>query len=438
MGHHESAYEQAQKAVVGALLLRPQEFHSVRVQPDEMTLPDCRRILEAIIDLWDEGITPDALSIADWTEANKGRTIDMGDVASYSEFASFAWEIPRSVAIVRQAAQERQVRLIAEGIMKSPKRGSKLLAEAMTAFNHVGSGDGGGAIRLTDATAEFMTTAEAIQKGEDIGALINTGVPDIDKHRLLQRGGVLTVAAQTSMGKTALLIYLMARWAEMGERILYISTETPRDMVVRRFLANASRTSSRDFGYGADSSEMWGSIIGAASQIHGYPIWIDDQSGVSSEITKSIRRERQLNGITIVIIDYLQECIENVDPRNEMNQLLHATKRVCREEPKIALVQLSQLGRGVEKRESRIPQISDLKESGSIEQVSDSILFLLRPWEYRHVVAKYTNSSPGVMWIKKGKTRDGPKGWFGLSWDNHRGQVRGALEGRAESEPEPE
>lgn len=436
MSHHESAYEQAQKAVIGALLLRPQEFHSITMALEDLTLPDCRRIFEAITELWDEGITPDALSIADWTEANKGRALDMGVVAAFSEFASMAWEIPRSVAIVQQAAQERQVRLIAEGIMTSPKRGSQLLAEAMTAFNHVGGGRNDGAIRLTDAAAKFMTEVEAVQKGEHIGTLIQTGVPELDKHRLLERGGVLTVAGQTSMGKTAFLIYLMARWAEMGERILYISTETPDHMVVRRFLANASRISSRDFGYEGSSVETWSAIVGAASKIHGYPVWIDDKAGTTTEITKAIRRERQLNGITIAVVDYLQECIENVDPRNEMNQLLHGLKRVCREDPNIALVQLSQLGRSVEKRESRIPQISDLKESGSIEQVSDGILFILRPWEYRHQVAKYKDSSPGVMWIKKAKTRDGPKGWFGLSWDNSRGQVRGMLEGKADAAPE--
>jgi replicative DNA helicase len=436
MSRPESAYEQAQKAVIGALLLRPQEFHSITMAVEELTLPDCRRVFEAITELWEEGITPDALSVADWTEANKGRTIDMAAVAAFSEFASFAWEIPRSVAIVRQAAQERQVRLIAEGIMKSPKRGARLLAEAMTAFNHVGGRDNDGAVRLTDATAQFMANAEAVQKGENRGTLVQTGVPDLDKHRLLERGGILTIAGQTSMGKTALIIYLMSRWAEMGERILYISTETPESMVVRRFLANTSGTNSRDFGYGDDSLEVWAAIIGAAAKIHGHPIWIDDKSGSLSEITKSIRRERQLNGITIVVIDYLQECIENIDPRNEMNQLLHATKRVCREEPTIALVQLSQLGRSVEKRESRVPQISDLKESGSIEQATDGIIFILRPWEYRHVVAKYKDSSPGVMWVKKAKTRDGPKGWFGLSWDNSRGQVRGVLEGRPDAEPE--
>lgn len=436
MSEKNPAHEQAQRTILGSLILQPPSYHSLRINRSEFTLTDCRRVLEAIEGLWEEGITPSILEIADWTEANSGRAMDIGEIEYLTQFSSLSWEIPRAVEIVHAAAIDRQVRLIAEGLKASSKRGNKLLAEAMTAFNQIGDHGQHGAILLNDAVGRFMKDAEAREKGTDQGTLIQTGIPDIDKHHLLERGGVLTIAGQTSMGKTAFTIWLMGLWAQMGERILYISTETQIPMATRRFIANASGLNSRKFGYGNDSYETWKSLSDAGNKLSSYSIWIDDESDNVGDIVKSIRKNRQQNGITIVVLDYLQECIENEDPRNEINRLIHATRSACREEPKIALVQLSQLTRGVERRESRKPQLSDLKESGSVEQASDGVLFVWRPYYYREQVAKYKKANPGIMWINMAKTKDGPTGWFGLSWDNTRGQIRGVLEGHASAEPE--
>ncbi|KKN87391.1 hypothetical protein LCGC14_0258460 [marine sediment metagenome] len=424
----EPAHEQAQRAVIGALLIRPSEFHSLQLEISDLTLPDCRRAFEAITELWDEGITPDALSIVDWTEANRGRTLDLGEIAHLSSFSSLAWETPRSAAIVRDAAQDRQVRLIAEGLMKSDRRGSKLLAEAMTAFNKIGDTRKKGAVLLTDAVAAILTEADRRQKG-DTGSQILTGVPAIDDHQLLDRGGVLTIAGATSMGKSAWVQYLEELWATQGERILHFSTETQTPRVARRFLAKAGGLNSRDFGYGKDNSETWRAMTLGAQKIHGHSIWIDDESDRAPDMAKAIRRHRQQDGITIVVVDHLQECIENEDPRNEMNRLIASLRSACREEPKIALVFISQLTRGLDNRPDRKPRLSDLKESGSIENASDGIHFVFREYYYREQVPMYKEASPGEMLINKAKTRDGPTGWFGVSWDHSRGQVRGLLAG---------
>jgi replicative DNA helicase len=430
----EPAHEQAQKAVIGALLLRPQEYHSLKLEVEDLTLPVPRRVFEAIVDLWDEGITPDALSIADWTEANKGRTLDMLEVADLSQFASFAWEIPRSAEIVRNAATDRRVRLVAESIMKSGNRGPKLLAEAMTAFNDIGDKKGNGAVRLTDAVGALLNEAERRAKGE-ITTQIMTGIPALDYHQLLPRGGTLTLAGATSMGKSAFMQFLVEHWAAQGERILIFTTETQQQRVARRFLASASDLNSRDFGYGKDSADTWRAMTRGASKIHELPIWVDDASDRAPAMAQEVRKRRQQDGISIVVVDHLQECIDNEDPRNEMNRLIATLKSVCREEPKISLVMLSQFTRGIDNRPDRKPRLSDLKESGSIEQASDVVAFVFRPYYYREQVPQYKQSNPGGMYIHKAKQKDGPPGWFGMSWDNNRGQVRGVLEG-GRDEPE--
>ncbi|MCP4573321.1 MAG: AAA family ATPase [bacterium] len=435
MSDREPAHEQAQKAVIGALLLRPQEFHSLKLGLDELTLPVPRRVLEAITDLWDEGITPDVLSIADWTEANKGRALDMMEIEELSRFSSFAWEVPRSVEIVQNAAMDRKCRLIAEGLMKSGKRGPQLLAEAMTAFNGVAGKSQGGAVRLTDAVGELLNEAERREKGEGSSQVL-TGIPALDAHQLLPRGGMLTIAGATSMGKSAFMQHLAENWAEQGERILLFSTETQTRKVARRFLAKAGGLNSREFGYGNDSTETWKAMARGASKIHEKAIWVDDENDRSAAMAQEIRKRRQQDGITIVIVDHLQECIENEEPRKEMNQLISTMKSVCREEPKLSLVALSQFTRGIDKRDNRKPRLSDLKESGSIEQTSDVISFVFRPHYYREQVARYAKADPGEMWINVAKAKDGPQGWFGMSWDNTRGQVRGVLERSFNDGPE--
>lgn len=422
----EPAHEQAQRVVIGSLLLRPMDFHTAKIETGFFTLPDCRRTIEAIIDLWDEGITPDILSILDWTEANKGRALTFDELNHLSGFTSLSWEFSRSVAIVRQAYIDRQIRLVAEGIRTSPKRGSALLADATTAFNRIGDSSKNGAVLLTQAVGELLSDAERRQQG-DTGSQIITGVTALDKELFLDRGAVVTIAGCTSMGKSTVANHLIDLWAKAGERILLFSTETSTSMVARRFLASTAELNSREFGYGEDSADTWRKMTSGASKLHGHSVWIDDESDNARDIAKVIRRARQQDGITIVVVDHIQECIPNEDPRTEMNQLISSLRSACREEPKITLVLISQLSRAVERRESRLPRLSDLKESGNIENASDQVIFVFRPWYYADHLPKYKKVGPGELWINRAKVRDGPTGWFGFGW-TQQAHIRGVLD----------
>lgn len=422
----EPAHQSAELAVIGSMLLRPIEFHSIELDPKDLTLPDCRRIYQAMAGLWEEGTTPDPVSISDWTERTKGRALDAGDVALLTGHAANQLEVAHGAKVIARCALDRRVRLVAQSLGVSDAHGDDLLGEAMTAFNGLSVGDAKGAVLLTTAVGELLAEADRRAKG-DKGSQILTGVGPVDEWVSLERGGVLVMAGRPSMGKSAMVQYMIECWAQQGERVLLFSTETGSTGVARRFLAKAAHLNSRHFGNGDDSEYTWGKLTGAAEKIHPYPVWIDDQSDNATSIAKTIRLHRQQNNISVVVIDHIQECIPNEEPRNEINKLISMVRSACRETPKLGLVLVSQLSRRVENRENRKPQMSDLKESGKIEETADGVLLAFRPYYYADVSARFKDEDKGQMWLNIAKNRDGKTGWLKMAWDHGRGQVLGPL-----------
>jgi replicative DNA helicase len=405
------------------------EFHSLELDPKDMTLPDCRRILQAMAALWEEGTKPEPVSIADWTEREKGRELDAGDISLLTKYAANQLEVAHGAKIITRHALDRRVRLVAQSLNVSDAHGEDLLGEAMTAFNGLSAGEHKGAVLLTRAIGELLQESERRSKG-DKGSQILTGMKVVDDWVGLERGGVLTVAGRPSMGKSALVLWLIDQWAKQGERVLLFSTETGAGGVARRFLAKEAKVNSRHFGHGDDSTEMWKDLNGAAHRLHSHPVWIDDESDNAASIARTIRLHRQQDKISVVVIDHIQECIEGDEPRNEINKLLSVVRSACRETPKLGLVLVSQLSRRVENRESRKPQMSDLKESGKIEETSDGVLLAFRPYYYADVSDKFKGESKEQMWLNIAKNRDGKTGWLKMLWDHNRGQVIGPLDER--------
>lgn len=426
----EKAHETAEQAVVGSMLMRPFEYHSIRqLSVNDITLPVPHRAYEAIEALWVEGTTPDLVSIVDWTERSRGRALEDHHLLELTEHSSNAIELGRAVEIVRSAALDRRVRLVARGLAQSDKRGAKLLSEAMTAFNSLAQTTGDGATLLSHAIRDVLEEAERMETGKS-DMLITTGLTPVDRKIHIERGGVLTVAGRPSMGKSALALWLIDQWVKQGERVLLFSTETGVAGVARRFLSLATKLNSRDFGYGHTNTETWRRLTSGAARLHDHPVWIDDTSDNAVDIAKNIRLHRQRDGITVVVIDHIQECIPGEDPRKEINQLLLAVRSACRETPKLGLVLLSQLSRRVESRESKIPQMSDTKESGKIEETSDVVALAFRPAYYAHMSERYKNHDHREMWLSIAKNRDGKTGWLKMGWDPGRGQVIGPLDTR--------
>jgi replicative DNA helicase len=424
-----SAHEEAQRVIIGSLHCWPEYYHDLKITVADFTLPDCRRMFEAITALWSEGVQPDMLSVEDWTTREQGRSINAMEMAELRKYAVNGLVLLEAARLLAQHSIEAKVRTTALFLSRSEARGDALLAEAMTAFNHIEQPAAGESVALGRAVDAMLREAERRQAG-DAGSQILTGVEKIDEHQFLERGGVLTVAGRPSMGKSAFVQYLSQRWAEEGEAVLVFSTETPSTKLARRFVASDARLNSREIARGKDSVETWRQMAASASRLADLPIWIDDSSADAALVARSIRRHRQRHGITVAVVDHIQECIPGKEPRNELNQFIAQVRAACREQPRVALVMVSQLSRRVEGRETKKPRMSDLKESGKIEEVSDAILLMFRPHYYRDQGKEFKDADPGELQVNVAKNRDGPTGWIRMSWDNERGQVRGVLADR--------
>lgn len=264
---------------------------------------------------------------------------------------------------------------------------------------------------------------QSITKLEDLYArqLSVTGVPSgftaLDNMTAgFQPGELIVIAARPSMGKTAfsLNVALNAALRE-GKKVAYFSVEMSSVQVMLRLLAGAAKVNMSDLRVGHLNERAWGRIISSAGQISETGLYIDDSAAISPfEIRSKARRLKAKHGLDLIMIDYLQmmSMKQKVESRErEVSEISRLLKAIAKE-LKVPVVALAQLNRAVEGRSDRRPMLSDLRESGSIEQDSDVIMMLYRE-DY------YDRENPeikGLAEVIVAKQRNGPTDTIKLKW----------------------
>lgn len=430
--------ESAERTFVGKLLLRPEQYHDHDLKASEFRDPTCRRVYQALGALWGDGVTPDWISIEDWTRRNAGPEVTVEQLGKLDAEVSFIVDMKRLAELIRDYAIDRSVRRIASDLVRSELRGKDLLENSMGAFNKVGQVVGDGWVPMKDAMINLLKVAEKADQGAT-GEMILTGEAAIDRLNLLERGGKLVIAGRPSIGKTSVAQYLVRRWAGNGERIGIFDAETTQHRLSKRFLARESGVPYRHIsGPSERSTQTWNAMTGGASKLANLHIWLDHTNRRADTIARAIRRGRQQHGLTVVVIDYLQKCIPYEDPTREINRFLAAVIAACEEDPPIGLCLLSQLNRSVEKRPDRRPRLADLKDSGRIEDDADVVLFPFRPYYYEERGDEgFNNEDPTLLRMILGKARDDALYGLDMTWDNHRGQVVGPKSRRDDEPPHP-
>ncbi len=252
-------------------------------------------------------------------------------------------------------------------------------------------------------------------KGDVTG--IATGFTDLDyKTAGLQPSDLVLIAARPSMGKTAFVLNMVQHMCFKNDRSAVIfSLEMSKEQLMNRLFSLQSHVDAQSIRTGSMTDSDWENIIEAADVISKSGLIIDDTPGISvSELRSKCRRYKQDHGISIVIIDYLQLMTSDrhSDSRvNEISEISRSLKALARE-LHVPVVALSQLSRAVEKRDDRRPILSDLRESGAIEQDADVVMFLYRDEYYN----KEKSPEPGVAEVIIAKQRNGPIGKVKLAW----------------------
>ena len=244
---------------------------------------------------------------------------------------------------------------------------------------------------------------------------ITTGFSDLDAHTSgLQETELIILAARPSMGKTALVCNMAEAVARVDRKsVLLFSLEQSRDELAERLLCITARVNGRDLKQGNLSAEQLGSLADASDELSRLPLYIDDKPArTMSQIAAIARRQHRRDPLGVIIIDYLQlvEPDEKNIPREQQISSISRRMKFLAKELHVPVISLSQLNRGLELREDKRPRLADLRESGSIEQDADKVMFLHRPEVYD------PTDRPGEAEIIIAKHRSGPTGVVKLTW----------------------
>ncbi len=264
----------------------------------------------------------------------------------------------------------------------------------------------------------------SIQKIEDLYKRkadvtgVPTGFTELDRMTSGLHGGeLIIIAARPSMGKTALSLNIASHMALRAKKtVAYFSVEMGKESVMMRLLAAEAKISMGEIRNGRIQDSSWPKLIQAAGSISEASLFIDDTAGISPfEIRARCRRLKAQHGLDCIMIDYLQlmDLKQKVESRERaVSEISKALKAIAKE-MQIPIIALAQLNRGVEGRSDRRPMLSDLRESGSIEQDADVIMMLYRDDYYD----KDDPEKAGSAEIIIGKQRNGPTGTVKLRFD---------------------
>jgi replicative DNA helicase len=287
--------------------------------------------------------------------------------------------------------------------------------------------------RYSQTTALNDILKDVLQHLEDIRGQKSgiTGIPsgtDVDRWTAgWQKGDLIIIAARPSMGKTAFVLTVSRNAAlfpdeEKQSAVALFSLEMSDQQLIQRLLTMEARVNAQDARTGRLKDEDFKRLIEAASRLYKAKIFIDDTPGLSvMEMRSKCRRLKSEHDIGMVVVDYLQLMRGQGNDRNsnreqEIAQISRGLKSLAKELD-VPVIALSQLSRAVEQRGgSKRPQLSDLRESGSIEQDADVVCFLYRPEYYQITTDEEGHSTAGIAEVIIGKQRNGPVGSVRLNF----------------------
>lgn len=348
------------------------------------------------------------------------RTVSTANVASHAK-------IVREKALVRRAIH-LSTEVIDEAYSEDFKNVEAFIDSAEAKFYRLGES------RQTEGLVSPMNLVkdsiilieERYKKKQDVTG-IATGFTHLDKMTSgFNPGELIILAARPAMGKTAFSLNIAQHVAlRLKKTVAYFSLEMSKEAVMMRLLASEARINMKDLKTGRISDSAWPKLIEAAGTISQAPLFIDDTSGISPfEVRSRCRRLKAQHGLDVIMIDYLQimKLKEKVDSREREVAEISGTLKAISKELGVPVIALAQLNRGVEGRTDKRPMLSDLRESGSIEQDADNIMMLYREDYYD----KEDQDKQGNAEVIIGKQRNGPTGTVKLRFDGEFGRFRDA------------
>ena len=385
---------EAEQAVLGAMLLKPD---AVTLVAEELTADDFYRethrlIYEAMMELKERTEPVDIVTLTEQLK-KADKLAKIGGIPAISLIANSvptAANVQYHARIVREKAQLRSLISAATEIAGAAYEDADDVEDIMDGAEKrilaVSSGKRSkDFVPIQDILLDTLEQIETRYSNKGSITGLPTGFTELDHLTAgLQKSDLILVAARPSMGKTAFTLNIAAHVVLRAKApVAFFSLEMSKEQLVQRLLCSEGRIDSQRLRVGELEEKEWGDLVDTANRLSAAPLYIDDTPGITvMELRSKARRLKAEHGLSLIIIDYLQlmqgRTNKSGDNRQqEISEISRSLKALARE-LNVPVIALSQLSRSVESRQIKRPMLSDLRESGSLEQDADIVMFLYR------------------------------------------------------------
>ena len=449
---------EAEQGLLGALLVDNRAYEKIGdlLRPEHFFVPVHMRIFEAISQFIDRGQTASPVTLKSYFEKDVD-LVELGGGAYLAELAASIISVINArdyAQTIYESFMRRELVGLGEDIVNEAHE-HKLESAAMDTvemaesklFSLAESGEvKGGFTSLRDSVLVSIEIAERAFKTQGHVTGVTTGLRDMDK----QLGGLhpsdlLILAGRPSMGKTALATNIAFNTAKAyaqsggkeGARVGFFSLEMSADQLATRILSDCANISGHSIKQGDIRQDDFQKFVKASQELSQVPLHIDDTPALTiGAVRTRARRLKRQHGLDFLIIDYLQLLRGTGSRQSEANRVQEVSEitrglKAIAKELNIPVLALSQLSRAVEQREDKRPMLSDLRESGSIEQDADVVMFVYREEYYLSRTEPDVGTEKHMQWQEKceralnvgeciiAKARHGPIGSIRMHFDGH-------------------
>lgn len=428
--------EDAERGVLGSILIDAGRVVDLAIErqivAESFYVPALRLIYETAVDLHDKGRPVDLLTVGErlrdlgqLEQAGGSANLEsLVDSCPTSAHAEYYIDLVRSKHLLRRVIDTSREAI--EECYRGEDQADLILDRSEQKLFDISEGQRQSAVSWDRAVKETMVHIEHIFANKSGVTGVPTGFADLDRFTTgLQPADLIIIAARPSMGKTSLAMNIAENVA-MGETadkkrrpVAIFSLEMPREALVKRMLCSRADMSGQKLLGGYISQDMHGKLVQAAADLQQAEIYVDDSAGLEVvELRARARRLKKKHDVQLVVVDYLQMLNytqKGDEGRQRETAAISGALKAMAKELRVPVLVLSQLSRAPETRDAKsgVPKLSDLRDSGSIEQDADVVMLLRRPSRYKED-PQYSDKSLAIVDIAK--HRNGPTGEVSLNF----------------------
>ena len=419
---------EAEQSVIGSMIMSEDaiDIASEKITGEDFYSRQYGVLFDAMVELHTEGKPVDLITLQNRLQEKDvpPELAGIDAIREIMEIVPTSANVRHYAEIVYEKSILRKLIKITEGITNECFQGKGALNDILAdtekkIFGLLQNQQSGDMESIKSIVMRTIDSIEAVAKNKGSVTGVETGFYDLDAMTAgFQKSDLIIVAARPSMGKTAFVLNIAEYAAVKHDTAVAIfSLEMSKDQLVKRILAMNSRVDSQDIRTGNLEDEDWAKLVESAATISRSKLLIDDTPGISvMELRSKCRKMKLEHNIGMIIIDYLQLMSGSKNNGESQQQVIsdisRSLKAIARE-INVPVIALSQLSRAVEQRPDKRPMLSDLRESGAIEQDADVVMFIYRDDYYNK-----DSEEKGISEIIIGKQRNGPTGTVKLLWEN--------------------